>query len=137
MRRRRARGKPGSPTTFADSILPARHPILRCFSCLPFPAPVSAACLWHHNDVARLEQEVLQLSVRRDDLVIVKRDPLQGVPIWPENDDSSAGGELTEPFGQRQGIQHRGSALQLMAPWLFDFPDYGDLEAVHFPDDHR
>src|SRR5947199_387832 len=79
----------------------------------------------------------LKISIGRDDLVVVKRDPLQGVPIWPEDDDSSTGGELPEPFGHCQGIQHCGPALQFMAPWPLDLPDHGNLDAMDFSNDDR
>src|SRR5438093_11098112 len=99
------------------------------------PAPFRAACsgiaqrlfssdrLRHQDDVAVLEVEVFVLATSRDHLVVVERDPRHGLAIGAQGDEARASGELVEPPGQGEYVQHRGPALELVARGLGDLPD--------------
>src|SRR5262249_30257609 len=99
------------------------------------PSPRDPAFLGHHDDVARLEEEVLVLPVRRDDLVVVEGDPLHPGSVEPEDEDSPASGEIVEWAGLGENVQHGGPALELVAAWGLDLTEHGDLEAPDFSDD--
>lgn len=84
--------------------------------------------LWHKNDVARLQEEVLDLAVAGDHHAVVKRDLPYDLTIWAQDDDAAACGELGEPFGPREDIQDRRAILQFMSSGLLHFPDHRTLK---------
>src|SRR5439155_18946140 len=92
--------------------------------------------LGDEDDVAPPEVEVLLLRAAREGLLVAEGYPLHARPVLAENDDLPAGGEVGEPLRQRDGIQDRGAALQLVAPRLPDLAEHGHLEAVDLADDH-
>src|SRR5438874_3708041 len=78
----------------------------------PDPFRVSSAIVWslsasralrHQDDVAVLEVEVLLLS---GESVVVERNPLHRSSLGVEDDNARACGELREPAGQRERVQH-------------------------------
>src|SRR5205807_2390262 len=84
-----------------------------------------------HDDVAGLEEEVLVLPVRRDDLVVVEGNPLFGRSVEPEDEDPRARGEVGERAGLGENVQDGGPALELVVAGEPDLADHGDLEAMH------
>src|SRR5215470_7769923 len=61
--------------------------------------------LWHDDDVARLQEEIV-VRGRRDDLVVVPGDPLRrAVVLLPDDDDARPGGVVTETSGKRDRIE--------------------------------
>src|SRR5262249_54953965 len=83
-------------------------------SAEPFSA--RSGILGHHDDVARLEEEVLVLPVRRDDLVVVEGNPLHPDSVEPEDEDSPAGCEVVERPGLADNAHPARPALYLVTP---------------------
>src|SRR5215831_20317241 len=92
--------------------------------------------LRHHHHVAGLEIEIV-FRRRGDDLVVVDGDALGGGAVLAEDDDAGAGGEVAEPAGQRDGVEHGGLALEIEPARLPDLAEHGHLEAVDLAHDHR
>src|SRR5206468_8345856 len=103
LRRRHVPGAARKP-----GVVPALSPMLS----------ISEDSSGHEDDVTPAQVEIVLLRVPRDHLLVTEGDALQARSVLAENDDPTPGGEVVEPLGHRDGVQHRGSAPQLVAPWL-------------------
>src|SRR2546425_471760 len=111
------------PSTSAASIRrpPGRGPILRLASS------------WHQDDVVGLEEEVLAADLDR--LVVVEGDSLGLGTVLTEDDDLGLLGEVREPPGLGDHVEHRRVALQLVSTRTVHFTHDRDLEAPDVGDD--
>src|SRR5437899_4642539 len=93
------------------------------------PPSGDPAFLGHHDDVAGLQEEVLGLPVRGDDLVIVERNSLHGRAVEPEDEDARARREVAERASLSEHVQPGGPALELVPSRGLDFTDHGPFKA--------
>src|SRR5688572_11674646 len=92
--------------------------------------------LRNDDDVAGTNEEVV-LAVAVSDFGIVERNARGAVAVLPQHDDAVAPGELGEPLRQRDALEHGRRALEHETPRRLDGADHGDLQALHFRNDHR
>src|SRR5437660_1581586 len=82
---------------------------LRISSAIPgFLALRLDPALRNHDDVAVAQVEVFLLA---GDLLVVERNPLHRLAVGLKDDDARRRGELREPAGQGEDVEHRHPAL--------------------------
>src|SRR6267143_5105710 len=83
----------------------------------------------HDQRVAGSEEKSLHWTAG-DDLVVVARDPGHRRTLHADDRHLRSSSEIVEASGERDGVEDRGSALQVVAAGLSHFPDHRDLQAV-------
>src|SRR5882724_2618394 len=90
----------------------------------------------HDERVAGSEEENLHRAAGND-LVVVAGNPGHRRTLHADDRHLRSTSEIVEPSGERDGVEDRGPALQVVATGLLHLPDHRDLQAVDLTDDDR